>query len=82
LRIFILVDNLAADGLLPEHGFSLWIDIGGERILLDTRQGPALASNAPKWDIDCSLAEHLGLCHGHYDHAGGLRHVLGKLWGR
>lgn len=76
VRMVILVDNLAADGLLPEHGFSLWIDMGRERILFDTGQGPALASNAPRLNIDCSRADHLVLSHGHYDHTGGLRHVL------
>jgi 7,8-dihydropterin-6-yl-methyl-4-(beta-D-ribofuranosyl)aminobenzene 5'-phosphate synthase len=76
LRIAILVDNLVTDGLLPEHGFSLWIDVGGQQILFDTGQGPALASNASKLNIDCSRADHLVLSHGHYDHTGGLRHVL------
>ena len=35
-RIVILVDNLATDGLLTEHGFSLWIETSGQRILFDT----------------------------------------------
>lgn len=78
LRIIILVDNLVTNGLLPEHGFSLWIDMGGQRILFDTGQGPALASNALKLNIDCSRADHLVLSHGHYDHTGGLRHVLDR----
>jgi 7,8-dihydropterin-6-yl-methyl-4-(beta-D-ribofuranosyl)aminobenzene 5'-phosphate synthase len=75
-RIVILVDDLATDGLLSEHGFSLWIDTGYERILFDTGQNVALASNAPKLNIDCSRADHLVLSHGHYDHAGGLCLVL------
>ena len=78
LRIVILADNLATDGLLSEHGFSLWIEIGGQRILFDTGQGPALAVNALKLNIDCSRADHLVLSHGHYDHTGGLRHVVEK----
>jgi 7,8-dihydropterin-6-yl-methyl-4-(beta-D-ribofuranosyl)aminobenzene 5'-phosphate synthase len=76
LRIVIVVDNLANSGLLAEHGLSLWIDTGGQRILFDTGQGPALASNAPKLNIDCSQADLLVLSHGHYDHTGGLRHVV------
>jgi hypothetical protein len=38
LRIVILVDNPATDGLLAEHGFSLWIETSGQRILFDTGQ--------------------------------------------
>jgi 7,8-dihydropterin-6-yl-methyl-4-(beta-D-ribofuranosyl)aminobenzene 5'-phosphate synthase len=78
LHIVILVDNLVTDGLLPEHGFSLWIDMGDRCILFDTGQGPALESNAPKLNIDWSRADHLILSHGHYDHTGGLRHVLNQ----
>jgi 7,8-dihydropterin-6-yl-methyl-4-(beta-D-ribofuranosyl)aminobenzene 5'-phosphate synthase len=78
LRIVILVDNLVTNGLLPEHGFSLWIDMGGQRILFDTGQGPALASNALKLNIDCSRADHIVLSHGHFDHTGGLRQVLDR----
>jgi 7,8-dihydropterin-6-yl-methyl-4-(beta-D-ribofuranosyl)aminobenzene 5'-phosphate synthase len=78
LNIVILVDNLGTESLLPEHGFSLWIDLGDQRILFDTGQGPGLASNAPKLNIDFSLADHLVLSHGHYDHTGGLRYVLNQ----
>ena len=78
LRMVIVVDNQATDGLLPEHGFSLWIDLGDQRILFDTGQGQALASNAPKLKIDCSRADHLVLSHGHFDHTGGLRHILNQ----
>jgi 7,8-dihydropterin-6-yl-methyl-4-(beta-D-ribofuranosyl)aminobenzene 5'-phosphate synthase len=81
LRIVILVDNLATDGLLPEHGFSLWIETSGQRILFDTGQGIALASNAPKLDIGFARADHLVLSHGHYDHTGGLRHVVDQAPG-
>ncbi|MEJ2660119.1 MAG: MBL fold metallo-hydrolase [Desulfobacteraceae bacterium] len=76
VHMVILVDNLATKGLLHEHGFSLWIDMGSERILFDTGQGPALVSNLSKLNIDCSRTDHLVLSHGHYDHTGGLRHVL------
>ena len=78
VRITILVDNLVTKGLQPEHGFSLWIEVDGQRILFDTGQGPALASNAPNLHVDCSRADHIVLSHGHYDHTGGLPHVLAR----
>ena len=42
VKTTILVDNQAAAGLVAEHGFSLWIDTGDQRILFDIGQGPAL----------------------------------------
>ena len=74
--ITILVDNHAGDGLMAEHGFSLWIEIGNERILFDTGQKAALAHNAQRLGIDLEQTDHLVLSHGHYDHTGGIDHVL------
>jgi 7,8-dihydropterin-6-yl-methyl-4-(beta-D-ribofuranosyl)aminobenzene 5'-phosphate synthase len=76
LKITILVDNNAGNGLLSEHGFSLWIDTGERRILLDTGQGGSLLPNAEKLGIDLSRTDALVLSHGHYDHTGGVSRVL------
>jgi len=46
LKITIVVDNRVGQGLSGEHGFSLWIETGTERVLFDTGQGSALAENA------------------------------------
>ncbi|MBE0602970.1 MAG: MBL fold metallo-hydrolase, partial [Deltaproteobacteria bacterium] len=45
VKVTILVDNRAGDGLLSEHGLSFWIEADGKRILFDTGQG-ALEFNA------------------------------------
>jgi 7,8-dihydropterin-6-yl-methyl-4-(beta-D-ribofuranosyl)aminobenzene 5'-phosphate synthase len=74
--VTVLVDNNAGAGLIAEHGLALWIEIGEKRILFDTGQGGALAKNAKNLGIDLSVADALVLSHGHYDHAGGVRHVL------
>jgi 7,8-dihydropterin-6-yl-methyl-4-(beta-D-ribofuranosyl)aminobenzene 5'-phosphate synthase len=71
-KITILVDNRAGEGLVAEHGLSLWIEAAGRRILFDTGQGSALPHNVATLGIDLSAAESVVLSHGHYDHTGGL----------
>ena len=76
VRITILVDNQAGDGLTAEHGLSLWIETEGKRILFDTGQGIALESNARALGVDLGETDILVLSHGHYDHTGGIPQVL------
>ncbi|MFH2046152.1 MAG: MBL fold metallo-hydrolase [Pseudomonadota bacterium] len=76
IKVTILVDNRAAEGLLAEHGLSLWIETGKERILFDTGMGGALASNADTLGVDLGLTDILVLSHGHFDHTGGVCRVL------
>jgi 7,8-dihydropterin-6-yl-methyl-4-(beta-D-ribofuranosyl)aminobenzene 5'-phosphate synthase len=71
VRVTILVDNRAGEGLLAEHGLSLWIEADGRRILFDTGQG-ALEFNARVLGVDLGEADALVLSHGHYDHTGGI----------
>ena len=74
--ITILVDNRADEGLRSEHGFSVWIEVAGRRLLFDTGQGPALSCNAEQLGVDLRAAEILILSHGHYDHTGGVPLVV------
>lgn len=78
LRITILVDNQAGEGLAAEHGFALWIEIGKKRLLFDTGEGPALLHNTDKLGIDLAAADGLVLSHGHHDHTGGVAALLEK----
>jgi 7,8-dihydropterin-6-yl-methyl-4-(beta-D-ribofuranosyl)aminobenzene 5'-phosphate synthase len=75
-RVTILVDNQAGEGLLAEHGLSLWIETEDKRILFDTGQGSALESNARILGVDLGRTDVLVLSHGHYDHTGGIAQVL------
>ncbi len=69
----VLVENCAAErGVLGEHGWAIWIETSGARILLDGGQGLALRHNAEVLGVDLGTADVIVLSHGHYDHADGL----------
>lgn len=72
MKITILVDNQAGNGLIAEHGFSLWIETADKHLLFDTGQGIALEKNAATLGIDLAATDILVLSHGHYDHTGGV----------
>lgn len=76
--VSILADNRAGEGFAREHGLALWIEADGMRLLFDTGQGLAFAANAEKLGIQLSLTDAVILSHGHYDHTGGLEHVLSQ----
>ena len=76
IKLTLLVDNQACEGLVAEHGFALWIEADDQRILLDTGAGMALSPNAAALGIDLSQANALVLSHGHYDHTGGIEDFL------
>ena len=79
VRITILLENRARDGLLSEHGVSFWIEADGMKLLLDTGQSDAFARNAEALGINLEDADALILSHGHSDHSGGLAAVLPKM---
>ena len=73
VKVTILVDNLAPEGLAAEHGFAVLVEAGGRRILFDTGQtGAVLGANADTLGLDLSAVDSLVLSHGHYDHTGGV----------
>jgi 7,8-dihydropterin-6-yl-methyl-4-(beta-D-ribofuranosyl)aminobenzene 5'-phosphate synthase len=76
ITITILVDNQTHEGLHAEHGLAMWIEADGRRILFDTGQGAALASNAQALGVDLKDTDMLVLSHGHYDHTGGIPELL------
>ena len=73
VKITIIVDNLAREGLAAEHGFAVLVEAGGRRLLFDTGQtGAVLGANADALGLDLSAVDSLVLSHGHYDHTGGV----------
>jgi 7,8-dihydropterin-6-yl-methyl-4-(beta-D-ribofuranosyl)aminobenzene 5'-phosphate synthase len=78
LRLTILADDcVTAPKLLAEHGFAVFIEADGRRILFDTGQGMVIRSNAAILDCPLALLDAIVISHGHYDHTGGLAAVLG-----
>lgn len=77
VRITVLSENTSRrEGLEAEYGLSMWVQADGSSILFDTGMAGSFSRNAGKLGIDLSLAIHLVLSHGHFDHTGGLAAAL------
>jgi len=76
LSISVLADNHAAEGFSSEHGFSAFVECDDTRVLFDTGGGTLFAENALKLGVHWWETEAVVLSHGHYDHTGGIAHVL------
>jgi 7,8-dihydropterin-6-yl-methyl-4-(beta-D-ribofuranosyl)aminobenzene 5'-phosphate synthase len=83
VKITILCENTVPPSLpvLGEHGFAAFIETENGNYLFDTGQGLSIAHNAKYLKKDLSTIKSVFLSHGHYDHTGGLGHVL-KVRGR
>jgi 7,8-dihydropterin-6-yl-methyl-4-(beta-D-ribofuranosyl)aminobenzene 5'-phosphate synthase len=77
-RVIILVDNkvVPGKGLVPEHGFSALIERNGRKLIFDSGQGPALQNNSVALSVDLTSLDAAVFSHGHYDHTGGLFHIV------
>ena len=77
MKIQILTDNRAKKrGILAEHGLSLFIEHKNAKVLFDTGQSFVFLENAGKMGTALEETDCIVLSHGHYDHAGGLVHLL------
>ena len=81
LKITTLIENMPDESgnLAYEHGFSVFVEFEGKRILFDTGQSGAFVKNAEALDINLSTADYVVLSHGHYDHTGGVSTLLEVL---
>lgn len=72
MKIKILTDNKAEDGLRGEWGLSVYIEHNGRRLLLDTGASPLFSKNAEKCGISLQDVDLAFLSHAHYDHSNGF----------
>ncbi len=81
LRITTLIENMPdAEGKLAhEHGFSVFIEFDGKKLLFDTGQTGAFVKNAEALGVNLSETDAVILSHGHYDHTGGVPELLKSL---
>jgi len=80
-RITTLSENCAAvgaRGLLGEWGLSILIETDDYSVLFDTGASISAVHNARALGKDLSRVSKIALSHGHFDHTGGLRDVLGR----
>lgn len=76
VELTVVVDNRGAAPLVAEHGFSLYIDTGEHTLLFDTGNKDALEQNMQQLKLSPAGISTLVLSHGHYDHTGGVAHLL------
>lgn len=81
MKIVVLTENTVyRQGILAEHGLSLYIEKEDKKYLFDTGQSGVFLKNARELGIDLSDLDGIILSHGHYDHCGGLEE-LAKEYG-
>jgi len=77
MRLRVVYDNEAKEGLERDWGFSCLIESADRRILFDTGASEAILSrNMEKLGIHKDEIEIIALSHEHWDHIGGLSAVL------
>jgi len=80
MKVTVVVDNSvpisAKKPFLAEHGLSLLLETDSFKLLLDAGQSSAVIHNLSLLGIHPLQLDALAISHGHYDHTGGIPHIL------
>jgi len=82
MRLTIVYDDKKGtnEDLIPDHGFSCYIETGTETVLFDTgTDGKILLHNMEVLKKDPEKISKIIISHEHYDHNGGLQALLPLL---
>ncbi|MFO7706897.1 MAG: MBL fold metallo-hydrolase [Desulfobacterales bacterium] len=82
IAVTCVVNNEVAFGtqFRGEHGLAFFVQTPDAAVLFDTGQSPqVLAHNLKEAGIRLDHVTHVVISHGHYDHTGGLPHILEHL---
>ncbi len=81
MKLTVLLDNntYIDQYYLGEPGVSYLIEDGEKSILFDTGYSEVFLENARRMGLDLTKVTDLVLSHGHNDHTGGLRALIGSL---
>jgi 7,8-dihydropterin-6-yl-methyl-4-(beta-D-ribofuranosyl)aminobenzene 5'-phosphate synthase len=78
LRLTVLCENVVANLRgIGEHGLAVLVETEAGTYLFDTGAGPGILRNSLTFARDLRSVQKILLSHGHYDHTGGLKDVLG-----
>lgn len=72
MKLTVLIENSGPEGLIHEHGLSLYFEYRGGNYLLDAGESGAFLVNAGHLGVDLSAVDAAFLSHGHFDHADGF----------
>jgi 7,8-dihydropterin-6-yl-methyl-4-(beta-D-ribofuranosyl)aminobenzene 5'-phosphate synthase len=83
IQVTTLSENTAAGvNLLAEWGLSILVEADNQKVLLDTGTTFSAAYNAISLGIDLTQINKIVFSHGHFDHTGGLLHILKMMKGQ
>ncbi|MCR5035473.1 MAG: MBL fold metallo-hydrolase [Clostridia bacterium] len=69
---FLMENKTEKEGVVAEHGLSIYIEARGKKILFDAGATNLFAANAANLGVDLSAIDFAVVSHGHYDHTGGF----------
>jgi 7,8-dihydropterin-6-yl-methyl-4-(beta-D-ribofuranosyl)aminobenzene 5'-phosphate synthase len=79
IKITTLIENRKMkdiEGIVAEHGLSLYIERHGQTILFDTGASDNFLRNAETLGVDIKNVDIVVISHAHMDHVGGLPYFL------